>query len=513
MAKIAHRRGRTWPRAIFEWSPLLWPLVFLFMALVYAPPVPIHWAWDSFLYVSAVHDGSNHVYLGWGRTLFLLMGHGVRELGAVILWPSLFTTWRMWLGVGLVTHAFLLAPIAIALTRRLGPLAAHVALGLFVLHPQQFVVLIGVWAENPALAAFLLAALVLLPGSWHWKARGAGSLALAVVMTLLKEVNLYFVPFLALLFFWQLPAFLGWWRRLLHAGGYFLLGVGVPLLCYHVLLPTMIPGLTRTRGYLLENYLAIETVGWGAWMLIAERGFQALLRSGMIIPFGVLSLIAVPWMVLLIRGGDRRLQRAHLPAITLTAVLIGAPVVVLLGSGQADHMDRQVLALVPGLCLLAALPWSRPLSPMLSRSLGVRIVLAAVAVALMLSFSKWSMIRDYAYHSWEDQERYIHMETLLEKEMGLWVGADSWPALYIMELSGKAPRPGRWDILWPDWARREGDLEAARWRTRQLEAGRAIAISPSVLQRAGLSTGELPTRFPGYVFTSHPSGWLIGEAP
>lgn len=513
MAEFFQRRGRTWPRWLFEWSPLLWPFVFVFMALAYAPPVPIHWAWDSFLYLSAVHDGSTHVYLGWGRTLFLLMGHLVRDMGAMILWPSLFTTWRMWLAVGLVTHAFLLVPVAVVLVRRLGPLAAHIILGLFVLHPQQFVVLLGVWAENPAMTAFLLAALALLVRSWDWKWRGGVSLALAIVMTLLKEVNLYFLPFLGLLFFWQIPPVTGWRRRSLFAGLYFVLGVGIPLFCYYVLLPLLIPGLTRTRGYLLENYLAIETVGWQAGWMIVERGSQALLRSGMILPFGLLSLVAVPWIILLCRGGNRRLQRAHLPLISLTAILLAAPVVVLIGSGQADHMDRQVLALIPGLCLLAALPWARPLSPMLSRSLAVRAALSAAAVLLMVSFSKWSMIRDYSYHSWEDQDRYIHMESLLERELGLWVGADSWAAHYIMHLSGRAPRPGRWDILWPDWAQREGELEEAAWRGRQLEQQRDVAIAPPVLARAGLATEHLAERFPGYEFTSHPSGWLIGEAP
>ena len=488
---------------LFALSPLLWPLFFMGLVLLFSPSVPIHWAWDNFLYLSAAHDGGFHVYLGWGRTAFCVLGMGMRFLGPYILWQGLFTTWQMWLATGLVLHTLLLFPLALLLMRRLGPIAAHVALGLFVLHPQQLMVLFGVWAENQALLAFLLAAIILLSRPLALEKRWYIGGFLAVMMVLLKEVNLYYLPFLAGLAALESP------HQRLKVGAIFLgVTTGVSLFLYFVAFPAMMPGYLDARVYLESQYFGMESVGLGAAGSILVQMIRALWSSGMVLP---LCLLVVPWLLYLVVRRRRRCLRSSLVATGMAMLLVIPVFVVLLASGQVEMMDRQVLALVPGLALLAALPWARPLPPLLARNSWHRVVVVVVLLGAMVGFSKWSLVREHAFNSRLDAVRYAHMETLLAQPHGLWVGADAWPAHYLSLYSGSAPNPPVWDILWPDWTQKEDTERGTEWRERQIAEGRPVAISSAVLRSLDRPAGETFALFPGYTFREHPSGWWIGE--
>lgn len=506
LEKLAGLDRGDW-RTIFHWSPLLWPFVFVLIVLLFVPNVPIHWVWDNFTYLAAVHDGGNHVFLGWGRTTFILMGHFAKLLGMNVLWPDLFSTWRVWLSIGLILHAFTLVPLTLVLIRWIGPMATHIAMGLFVIYPQQILVLFGVWAENQALTAFLIAALILSMRAPPMATRLVLSGFFAVLMVLLKEVNIYYVPFLALLAFWTFPRTEPLPRRLLRACLYGAIIIILSLIVYFLLLPWIFPGMNETRRYLEERYFGMETVGIGAAPRILSTIIRVLWVSGTLLP---LCILILPWAAIHLTSWRLRLFRSHLPLVTLALVLTGVPLAILLTSGQVEMMDRQVLALLPGLALLAALPWARPLPPSLAHSFRRRVVLTTLILLIMLVVSKWSLVREYSFNSQLDARRYHHMESLLHERTGLWVGADSWPAHYLSLYGPEAPRPPLWDIIWPDWTEREIEEEALAWRDRQVAHNRRVALSESIVRNLDRDIEEIFLLFPGYTFTLHPSGWWVG---
>lgn len=505
-----HRTSRQVGEVLFTWSPMVWTFVFVLLAMLYAPTVPLNYAWDNFLYLTAVHDGGTQVYLGWGRSAFIFLGYLARDLGILVLWADLFTTWKMWMISGLVLHAFTLVPLTVLLIRWIGPMATHVAMGIFVLYPQQMVTLFGVWAENQALTAFLLAALVLGTRTIPIKPRLIISAVLGVTMVLIKEVNVFYIPFLALLAFWQLPPTDSLRRRLGIAAAHGAAILIVSLLVYFIVYPLFMPELQGARKYLEQRYFGMETVGYGAGTLIITAIYAILMDSGIVL---LLCLLILPWLLVHLTGWRLRAIRSQLPLLTLGLTLTLVPFLILVTSGQVEMMTRQAIVLVPGLALLAAVPWARPLPRSLAGSLTKRVTITAILAVLMLGFSNWKIIREFSYHSQQDARRYEHMKTLFDEETGVWVGVDSWPAHYMLRFSDAPPHRDIWDIHWPGWDQRENLEEALQWRDGQVEANRRVVLSKNVVDRLATTPEELFALFPGYTFEEHPSEWWVGTPP
>ncbi|MCC5877881.1 MAG: hypothetical protein JJU11_16810, partial [Candidatus Sumerlaeia bacterium] len=299
-------------------------------------------------------------------------------------------------------------------------------------------------------------------------------------------------------------------RRLGIAAAYGAAILLVSLVIYFLVYPLLMPELHGARKYLEQRYFGMETVGYGAGSLIITAIYAILWDSGIVL---LLCILIAPWAFIHLTGWRLRALRAQVPLLTLGVTLTLVPFVILVMSGQVEMMTRQAIVLVPGLALLAALPWARPLPRSLSGSLTMRVTITVILAALMLTFSNWKIIREFSYHSQADARRYEHMKLLFDQDTGIWVGVDSWPAHYMLRFSDAPLHREVWDIHWPGWDQRENMEEALEWRDRQVAHNRRVALSKNVVERIGTTPEELFALFPGYTFEEHPSEWWVGTPP
>lgn len=480
-------------------SPLLWPVVFLALSLFFLPNVPIHWQWDNFSYLDAAVTETYYVPMGFGRTWFIGAGVLIKNLFVGENAPP-YLLFRSWALTTIILQFLSLSFLALVLRVRLGLLFSHVTMAVFVSNLDMGMLYFGIWPETwSAIFLTLAIAILLLPNrlTIFW---AAVSLGPAILMTMMKEISVIATPLLAAIVILRLSGEL-LWRRVLFAAVYGTVAGGVPLALIY-LMPRFVSGLAEARSEWIENHFGQSNTGIEFFVPNIQALLGLILENRAIAVLIVLSVVGSVWRL------SRRSWRLALLFLLAPAAGLLAPMVIVAATGRTEILERYVSNLVPGIALVAAMGFRRPLPKWMrpwELSLGV-----LTGVLLMVTNS-W---QDYLYHSrsgMEDFARYQSMDSLRWQRMGLAVGSDSWAAHYLQK-HGRPDHQADWVIAWPNYDYTTAWRPDDSWIDQLRRENRIMALHHSIESNMEMTIPEYTeNELPGWKFELHHSGWWLGS--
>ena len=493
-------------RLCFLWP--LGPLFFLAVALHYSSKVPVHFDSDNFNYLNAAREGTGYVGLVMGRTLYCWMGQCFFKLSQMASMDPLFGGFRLWVVSTQFVQALLLFAAGLAVARRMGLAAAHVFLAALATRTGLTILFLGVWPENWAMILMITACLVMTSRSLGVPARLGLGLFAAILMGLMKEVAIYYVPALALLAFLALPE-IPRLKRVALTGAWAVLAAFVPMFITVSVLPRLLPGLAEAQAAATAATLSSVSPDLNAWGRFARNAcwlWQPAVKSPIFYALAVAGFLRSG--IGLARGTiSRRSLAIFLFALALTVV----PMTVICALAARVAMSRYMTTVAPGLALMGALFLANPLPSWLALP-RCRASLAALICLAMVCFADRKDLRHHHVQGRIDQKRYKEMLKLQDTPLSVFGYMDSWPALYINRASAPPGGKVRWDMRFHNWrspTEQNGYSPTREWAESNLARGVGLAISSTADSRLGHLPKFLRRRFPDLKFQRHASGWWI----